>query len=638
MSAPTAENGNCRRRRCSAVICDAPCTPADPAHTIVVSLTRAARTAVATEKGLPALSEARSPMSRPARALLVLAATAVVLLALSSCGSSAPSGTSASPATIVPGAAPLYIDAVVQPTGSLETDTLAAGRRLTQRAKPFTGLLKLLQGPSGKTPDYEHEVKPWLGPEGGVFLRSVGAAGAQGASSAAQELLQQTLGKALSEGLAGAENALLGAEGLTGLLSKSSLQGALVLDTTDVDKARSFLEAQAHGAGARTVSYRGISFEVSPDGIAEGVVHRFAVIGSEAGLKSVIDTAAGGESLASASAYAKLASSAEPGRLANAYLDLEKLDSSLEQAHGSTESLLALARGVLGETGQAYASLIPAANSLALDVDTLPPASGASGSSGQEPSPSGAQVLRGLPGGAWFAVGIGDLGKTLSGGAAALHTLATLASGIKIGSFGIAKVFAPLNSPAINVQRDLLSWMGPTGLYVSGSNVLELQAAVVITSKNPALSRAAVGKLASAYREAGGETAPTSIPGTEAAVTVKLPEFPLALTLADGQGKFVLGLGQASVQEALNPQSTLEGSTLYNSAASALGQGIQPSAAIEFHTLTGLIESLGLNQAPGFSGIASALGSLESLAAGTGGTPSAGVKRARLVLGLQPAG
>jgi hypothetical protein len=298
------------------------------------------------------LSTARSLTSRPARLLLALLVAAAALLALTSCGSSSPGGTSASPATVVPGAAPLYIDAVLQPTGSLKTDTLAVGRQLTRRNQPFTGLLKLLQGPSGKTPDYEREVKPWLGPEGGVFISSIGAAGAQSAASAAQELLQQALSKALAEGLAGAESSLLGGEGLPSLLSQSSLQGALVLDTTDVDKARSFLEGQAHGAGAHSVSYRGVSFEVSPDGIAEGIVHRFAVIGSEAGLKSVIDTGAGGEALAHASAYAKLASSAESGRLANAYLDLETLDSAVK-AHGSSESLLALLHGVLGEAGQA---------------------------------------------------------------------------------------------------------------------------------------------------------------------------------------------------------------------------------------------------------------------------------------------
>ena len=574
------------------------------------------------------------PELRPARLPLVpvVAAATAALLALSGCGSSSPGGTSASPATVVPAAAPLYIDAVVQPSGSLETDALTAGRRLTGHSNPYAGLLTLLQGPTGKAPDYASEVKPWLGPEGGVFLDSAAGAGTLAASSAAQELLQQTLSKALTEGYAGAEAALLGSSGLPSLLGQSSLQGALVLDTTDVDKARSFLEAQAHSAGAHGVSYRGVTFEVASDGIAEGVVHRFAVIGSEAGVKSVIETAAGGASLAHASAYSKLAATAEPGRLANAYLDAEALTPSVKAG-----SLLALLRGLLGQAGQIYASLIPTASSVALDVDTLPPASGA-GSSGGESTPTGAQVLQGLPGGAWLAVGVGDLGKDLGGGTQGLRTLATLASEIKIGSFGIAKVFAPLSSPAIDVQRDLLSWMGPTGIYVGGSNLLDLQAAVVITSKNPALSRAAVAKLASAYREAGGETSPTSIPGTETAVTVKLPSFPLALTLAAGQGKFVFGLGEASIQEALSPQSTLAGSTLYNSAASALGGGIQPSAAIEFHVLEGLIESLGLSQAPGFSGIASALQPLSSLTAGTGESLGDGVKRARVVLGLQASG
>jgi hypothetical protein len=591
------------------------------------------RRALATEKGLTALSQARSLTSRSARAPLALAATAIALLALSSCGSSSPSGTSASPATVVPASAPLYIDAVVQPTGALKSDALTAGRHLTGRSDPFTGLLELLQGPSGKTPSYASEVKPWLGPEGGVFLSSIGAGGGQATSSAAQGLLQEALAKALSEGLSGAEAALLGSEGLPHLLGQSTIQGALVLDTTDPDKARSFLEAQAHSAGAHSESYQGVSYQVAPDGIAEGIVHRFAVIGSEAGLKSVIETAAGGASLAHASAYSTLASTAEAGRLANVYLESEALSRS---AKGSDDaaSLLAVLRGLLGQSRQIYASLIPSASSVALDVDTLSSGGSAGGGSGT----SGAQVLRGLPGSAWLAIGVGDLGKDLGGGSQGLSALAKLASTIKIGSFGIAKVFAPLSSPAIDVQRDLLSWMGATGIYVSGSSILNLQAAVVIDSKNPALSRAAVAKLASAYREAGAETSSTSIPGTETAITVKLPDFPLALTIADGQGKLILGLGTSSIEEALSPQSTLAGGALYSSAASALGQGIQPSAAIEFHTLDGLIESLGLNQAPGFSGIASALAPLSSLAAGGGESLSDGVKRARVVLGLQASG
>ncbi len=244
-------------------------------------------------------------------------------------------------------------------------------------------------------------------------------------------------------------------------------------------------------------------------------------------------------------------------------------------------------------------------------------------------------MLRGLPGDSWLAIGVGDLSRTL-GSAQSLRTLASLLSGVSLGSISFKAALAPLSSHALDVQRDLLSWMGATGVYVSGSSVLNLQAAVVVAAKDPARSLAAVGKLAGAYREAGGQTSPTSVPGTETAVTVKLPNFPLTLTLAEGQGKFVVGLGAPSVQEALSPQSTLAGTPNYNAAAGALGQGIQPSALVEFHTLSGLLESLGLNQAPGFSGFASAIAPLSTLAVGGGESLPGGVKRARVVIGLQP--
>ncbi|MFI5004459.1 MAG: DUF3352 domain-containing protein [Solirubrobacterales bacterium] len=578
-------------------------------------------------------------------------AAAVTLLAavlagvLGGCGSSS-SGTSASPATVTPASAPLYIDAVVRPEGSLKTNATSTASTLTGRQKPFEGLLKLLAGPTSRTPHYAKEVQPWLGPHAGVFLSAIDLSRAQGLLSG------ELLAKVLSEGLAGVEAALLGEGGLPAALNSSSAQGALVLDTTDVAKARSFLETQAHSAGAHSASYRGVTYQVAPDGVAEGIVHRFAVIGSEAGLKSVIDTAAGGPSLASAAAYAKLASTTQgagtPPALANLYLSPEELTSSAGAGGGKEASILPLIEGVLGNPGQLYVSLIPTANTVALDFDTLPASSAASGSSGESAaggssveasnsttSTTGAQVLSGLPGGSWLAIGVGDLGKML-GSARGLHTLASLASGVSIGTISLATLLAPLTSHALDVQRDLLSWMGATGVYASGSSVLDLQAAVVIASKDPARSHAALAKIAQAYREAGGQTSPTTVPGTETALTVKLPNFPLTLTLAEGQGKFVAGLGAASVQEALNPQSTLAGTPNYNAAAGALGQGIQPSALVEFHTLSGLFESLGLNQTPGFSGFASAIAPLSNLAVGGGETLSGGVKRARVVIGLQP--
>ncbi len=580
-----------------------------------------------------------TPAAPARRALTATAAAAAILLAaLAGCGSSSPSGTSASPVTVVPSSAALYVDGDVQPEGALKANANTVGRTLTGRPRPFEGLLKLLAGPTGKTPSYTREIKPWLGPHAGIFLTAIDLSHAQGLLGTS--LLQ----KILSEGLPGEEAALLGEGGLQSAIGSSSAQGALVLDTTDLDAARSFLEAQAHSAGGHTTSYHGVTYQVSPDGVAEGIVHRFAVIGSEAGIKSVIETAAGGPSLAQATGYAKLASTAEAGTgtgphsssgptaLANVYLNLEELSHSLT---GSSASILPLLESLLGKPGQLYLSAIPSASSVTLDLDTLE-SSIASPSVSEAGSSSGAQVLRKLPASAWLAIGIGDLGDSFANNTQSLQTLASLGSTVNIGGlFSLATLFAPLESHAIDVQRDLLSWMGATGLYTSGTSVLSLQGAIVITSKNPARSRAALGKIAQAYREAGGQSTPTSVPGTEAAVAIKLPGLPLALTMAVGQGKFVAGLGASSIQEALNPQGTLAGTPAYNAAASALGQGIQPSALIELHTLSGLIESLGLSQSPAFSGIASGVAPLGALSAGGGESLSNGVKRARVVIALQ---
>ncbi len=578
---------------------------------------------------------------RAAPSTSLVSAVALLAIALGGCGSSSPSGTSASPATVTPASAPLYIEAVVQPEGSLKTNATATATALTGRQHPFEGLLKLLAGPTGKAPNYAKEVQPWLGPHAGAFLSSISLARAQGL------LGVETLKKLLSEGFGGLEAALLGQGGLQTALSASSGQSALVLDTTDVAKAKSFLEGQAHSAGSHTTSYRGVTYQVSPDGVAEGIVHKFAVIGSEAGFKSVIETAAGGPSLAQASAYSKLVSTAEHGALANAYLSPEGLTHALRSSGGGgagvAASILPLLEGLAGNPGQLYLSLIPSANAVAVDLDTLPPTSSTASGGSASNSPheealgeSGAQVLRGLPGNSWLAVGIGDLGSALGHSTHGFGAFASLGSALNIGGIDFGTLLAPLSSRSLNLQQDLLSWAGATGIYVSGSSVLELHAALVITSKNPVSSRAAVAKLAQAYREAGGQTSPTSVAGMETAVTVRLPSFPLQLTLAAGEGKFVAGLGSASIEEALHPQSTLGSAPAYGAATSTLGGGIQPSALIEVHTLSGLLESLGLNQAPGFLSVASAIAPLGTVTAGGGESLPDGVKRARLVIGLQP--
>jgi uncharacterized protein DUF3352 len=575
----------------------------------------------------PAAARSIRP-SRRARALAALSATAAAALALAACGSSHSSGTTIDPATAVPASAPLYAGADVRPSGAESSGALAAGKALTHQANPYLRLLGALQTPGSPPLRYAQDVAPWLGPHAGVFVTSLGS------GSSLSGLLQQGL---LGSGSAGQSLFPFAAGGA---------QGALVLDTSDAGKARSFLAGQAKRAGAHAASYRGVSFQVDSGGVAFALVHRLAVIGSEAALRSVIDTTAGAPSLASSAGYAKLLRAAPAGALAHVYSNPQA-----GSARGSQEGLSGLL-GLLAGARQSNVSLLAQADSLSLDADTLASPSTPGGLLSADPE--GAAALGELPGESWLAVGLGHFGTSLARDVQGLSGLAALAGS---GSSGPASasslnvksllegLFAPLKAlgaTSAQAQRDFASWMGSAGIFASGGNLLELKAAIVIASKDPARSRAAVGKLAAALRQAGGSLRPVQIAGTDAAVGVALPGLPVVLDIADGHDanghtKFVLGFAEASVTDALNPPSTLAAAAPRAAAATALGEGIQPSLMLDFSTLLSLLEGVGLSEDPSISKLVPFLRATTTL---SGGARVAGgeVERFRLVLGLQRAG
>ncbi|HSZ13488.1 MAG TPA: DUF3352 domain-containing protein [Solirubrobacteraceae bacterium] len=569
---------------------------------------------------------------RPRMRLACAAAVASLCAALAGCGSSSPTGTAADPAGAVPPTAALYIGASVRPSGAEKTDALALGKALTHHANPYLRLLALLQTPGSAQLNFARDVAPWLGPHAGVFLTSLGASAG-------------TLPSQLMQGLLGGSSSGVFAFGSSGA------QGAIVLDTSDSAKARTFLDAQAAKAGAHAASYHGVAYEVNASGVALGLVDRFAVIGSEAGLHDVIEATHGAGALAHASGYSRLLASAPTDALAHVYVNPASFP------HGSTQEqgITGLVRGLAGGH-EANVSLVPAASSLGLDVDTL--AAGGSGEAGGllSADPESAQALGELPGESWFAIGVGHVGTSIGKDVQELHSLASLGStlgggaeessaGVSVGGIlnGLLTPLSALGAGGPQAQRELASWMGSAGIFASGGNLLELRGAVVISSKSPAASRAAVATLAAQLRKSGTSVSPVSIPGTDAAIGARITGLPVVLDIADGrdsagQAKLVLGIGEASVATALNPSSTLAAAAPRGAAAAALGESIQPSIIVDFPTLLTLLEGIGLTEAPSISKFIPYLRATTTLAGG-GRELAGGVQRFRLALGLQaPAG
>jgi Protein of unknown function (DUF3352) len=579
-------------------------------------------------------SGARAPAVAFALALVAAAGLA------GGCGSS-PSGSSIDPANAVPASAAVYAGAVVRPEGSLQKAASASGRALTHQADPYLRLLGALQTPGAPAPDFKRDVAPWLGPRAGVFLS---AGGSDGETAVARLL---TL---VQQGLLGSSSA-----GSSFPFAAHSVEGALVLDTRDTAKARSFVQGLAKHAGAQTSSYRGVSYQVA-NGIAFAIVSRLVVIGTEPAVHGVIDTTSGGGlSLAHSPGYAKLQGSAPKGALAHLYANPGAFSEAGKSAHASgASSVLTLLAG----QRLLDVSLVPSGSALAIDVDAAPVTPGSSSAPGGlfAGGAEAAQALGELPSESWLAVGLGDVGKTLSSNTQALSGLSSLgslltgsgpqapASGLNVKGLleGLLTPLRALGSGTAQSSRELTSWMGSAGLFASGSGLLELKGGVVIESKDPALSRAAVEKLASILRKGGGSAQKTTIPGTDAAIAAHLSGLPVVLDIADGRdasghGKFVIGIGEQSVEAALNPASTMSGSAPLGTSAAALGAGIQPSVIVEFPTLLGLLEGIGLSEDPTISPFLPYLRSLTTLSGG-GKNLGNGIERFRLVLGLQSAG
>jgi len=565
------------------------------------------------------------------RAVLGTVVLGVSIAVFSGCGSSHTSGTSADPARAVPASAPLYVGADVRPSASKRAAALSAGRALTHQANPYLRLLAALQTPGSPALNFSRDVAPWLGARAGIFLSSLRSSGSL-LTLVQQGLLGQSAGAgAFPFGTNGA-----GAAGS---------QGAIVLDTRDMRKANSFLEAAAARAGAHATSYRGVAYQLSGGDVAFGIVHGFAVIGSDAGMRGVIDTTLGGPSLAAAPPYAALLASAPSTAVAHLY------SNAAGAASAGTPSGVSGLLQLFSGARQTNVSLVPSRGSLALDIDTVAlgaPATAALPASSSEAS----RALRELPGESWLAVGLGDVGHMLASDVQALRSLGSLvapqasssASAINLKSL-LEGLITPLSALAENTpeaKRSFQSWMGSAGVFATGTSLLELRAAVTIDSRSRALSHTAVAKLGARLRAMGASVQPASVPGTDAAVTARLAGLPVALVIANGpsasgQTKFVIGIGESSVAEALNPSGTLASAPASSEAATVLGEGAQPSIIVQVPTLLSLLEGIGLTEDPTISSFVPYLRSVTTIAGGAHRL-GATVERFRLVIGLRPGG
>ena len=499
----------------------------------------------------------RTPRRR--RGVLVLACCALAAV-LSACGSSSSSSSNVSsqgadPASAVPASALAYIQADVRPGGSLAQSIDAASKRLLGISDPGSKLVAMIDKSMASGSSYETDVSPWLGQQAAVAV------------------------------LAGT--------------TRAKAEFAVVLDQTDTAKARAatknsvlFGSRRGRSDTLAHASYRGISYtEDLTAPIDVGVVGDYVVLASDAAaFDAIVDTYRGAASLAASSGFKQAVSAELAGADGVAYVPLFRLLDALIPAAGTQSSTAAQ---ILQELRTRFANAILSGSarfdSSGAAIDLAVSGAGSSGSSSSgEANPIGT-----LPGGSWLAVGLTNVGPSLG----KLFTeLGQLGSSGSSGSF-TSSLREIQQVTGVNIEGDLQS-ITTAGLFAKGSNFGTLEAALVLSLKDPSRAPMIVSQLDRlaaliSTSDHAFSVGPLSQTNIQSGFTIQVPNVPFTFDVAAGGGRVVVALGTTSLNDALASSGRLSATSGYSTATADLGSGIQPDAIIDLPAIVALLKNLG---------------------------------------------
>lgn len=545
-----------------------------------------------------------------ARALILPITLGALLIA--GCGDGGDGGGDGGPdpASLAPVASPLYLEAAVQPEGSVREDALGALGTMLDDDNPGGRLRQevdrsLREARTGTT--FRQDIQPWLGERAGLFLSGLGG------------------------------------------------DSAIAIATDDPDQALAAADRAAKRTDPRQQqrSYKGVEFKVDSGFDAHGVIGDFLVFGDARGFRAAVD-ASQGKSLADDTTFQGTLAKSRGTALAGLYL---RLGSLLGGAEGDDPAAALRSRvlgAALGATARQpiVATVTPAEDSVTLDVNSAaPPGAG-------PPKPS--EALLNLPSDAWAGLGLTNLAATLGDAVKAAE-----ASGEE--GTGAEELRATLDAATgLDLDEDILAWPQDLGLFAQGTTLEEFGVALLVFSSDAVLSQRAIAKLAQQAREGtlagAGEldtadeqttttTTPTTPvpvpPGTEAPTgpietapiggegfTLSFAALPEPIEIQASDDRVVIGYGTAT-DRALEPpaEQTLGDTALFKQATSALGQGFAINGVVSFPPALTLLASTALADDPRFKRTRPFLAGLSFLALGSSRTGDRSTLRA--VIGLK---
>jgi hypothetical protein len=511
------------------------------------------------------------------RTLPALALALAAMLALAGCGGGG--GGSAPPAgdlaTAVPPSAPVFAEGAVRPQGSLRTALESSLSKLLGTRDPGAKVVALFDRSNRDTHiTYEQDIKPWLGERAGFFVQSFDA------------------------------------------------EPVAVAQTTNPKTASDSLRkaAIADGHTPHSESYRGVTVEeAGTDSFT--TIGGLVATGGLSGVEAAID-ASKGSSLADSHAYTSSVADvpsdnvfeawANPPRIVNELVNEGQLPGSApRQLRSQLGSLVKEPVVVWGDASPSY---------LAIE------ASGASSPGGV--SQQSSSLLGSLPGDSWFAFGVHETAEQIK------RSFGETNAAARLGARGSAALLRGLSQLGLD-PATLSRWVGDVSGFLRGTSILGLGGALVVGTRDPAASAHTLARVEAALRR-DRDLVVQALGGGQTGFTMTPRGAPIQVVFTQRSGKVVIGLGQDSVNAALNPPRSLSSSAAFKGASGALGSGISPELYLDFQPIASLLGIPGVITDPQFEQVKPYLARLDYLVAGTG--ESDGRSLVRIELGVRSGG
>jgi hypothetical protein len=443
--------------------------------------------------------------------ILTVAVLSIAALVAIGCGKEDQAASGAS--ELVPAGSVMYGEATLKPEGDQKEAIDAILAKFPgggQAGDKLKDLIEKGMRESDAPISFKEDIEPWLGDEAAFFVSTLSRDG--------------------------------DAQSAAGLIA-----------TDDEDKARDALEKSAEGK-LRKQDYKDVEVLTDDSDQAGAVFDGFVVLGTQAGVKAAIDTSKGGKKLSEDESYTNALDDAADDRLGFFYMNSPELLRTLRESGTPLPDSF----GKFFE--EPLVATVDADKDGVTFEGTVPEDIGRASLFGQA-----SDLVEELPGDSWLGMAQTDFGKLIDFYVDAF-------AGVAGGRDAIEQQLRA--ATGLDLQKDVIDWMGDFGIFVRGTSLSELDGALIIETNDEAASERFIAALARLGRTEGQgavQIGPLGAPGGGKGFTARGSEIPKPIHVFQKSGRVVFAYGDAAASDATSPGDKLGDSAEYTAARDSLG-------------------------------------------------------------------